>query len=129
MCNVVIASGSESKRKAISTMLSHHNDVIVTGNVADGETAFVLAQLLHPDAMIVDVDVPSMSAIELAQALHQAEPPCRIIVLSERVNDKRCKALLNVGASAILQPIDGYTAYMQALHMSANFSRPKTPTW
>jgi DNA-binding response OmpR family regulator len=48
----------------------------------DGATALQLANTLKPDLLISDVMMPGMTGIELAIAMKQTQPECKILLFS-----------------------------------------------
>jgi two-component system nitrate/nitrite response regulator NarL len=56
----------------------------VTGDVADGETAIAAAAELHPDVVLLDVQLPGIDGFEVARRLALQERPPRVIMTSTR---------------------------------------------
>jgi len=48
----------------------------------DGRTALEIADLVAPDLLLSDVVMPGMSGVDLAIAIRQAQPNCRILLFS-----------------------------------------------
>jgi DNA-binding response OmpR family regulator len=48
----------------------------------DGQSALEMAQLIPPDLLLTDVVMPGMSGIDLAIAVKEAVPDCRIMLFS-----------------------------------------------
>ena len=47
-----------------------------------GRTAFQIADLIAPDLLLSDVVMPGMTGVDLAIAIRQAQPDCRILLFS-----------------------------------------------
>ena len=48
----------------------------------DGESALELARAVHPDLLISDVVMPEMTGVELAIAVTETVPGCKVLLFS-----------------------------------------------
>jgi DNA-binding NarL/FixJ family response regulator len=56
----------------------------VVGEAADGATALASARALHPDVVVLDVQLPDVDGFEVARSLHEAPDPPAIVLISSR---------------------------------------------
>lgn len=54
----------------------------LAGAARNGEEALTLAESLRPDIMLLDVDMPKISGVELSAILRERLPACKVIMLS-----------------------------------------------
>lgn len=74
----------------------------LVGESADGESALELVSETHPDIVILDVRMPGIDGIEVAERL-RADDPDRIIVLASSVDMTQLAELAReCGASALV---------------------------
>lgn len=69
MIKIIIAEDNEIERETIKTLLGREQDVVVIGEANDGQEALKQIQELKPDAAILDINMPKLSGIELAQKI------------------------------------------------------------
>jgi len=85
-------------RKGIALQLRQHADIEIVGEAADGEAAVDLVRRLRPDVVTMDVNMPGMSGIETARAIHAEFPAVGIIGLSMFDEAKQAAAMREAGA-------------------------------
>lgn len=63
-----------------------------------------IAQLKkHPDILLIDMEMPGMSGIELNEKIHAAYPDMKVIVLSVYNREKQISRMINAGACGYLE--------------------------
>ncbi len=66
----------------------------------DGETALKMADIFHPDAVLLDIGLPGMDGYEVAKCLRQLDPQKPIIIaLSGYCSDVDVHRALEVGCN------------------------------
>ena len=81
--SVLIAEDHALTRHAICSVFTSQEDFEVCGDAENGQEAVEMAQVLHPDLIVLDLSMPVMNGIEATQALRQLMPDTPIIVFSE----------------------------------------------
>jgi len=82
MIRVLLAEDQAMVRGALSALLSREPDIEVVAEVARGDEVVEAALATQPDVALLDIEMPGGSGIEAAQALHQALPTCRSVILT-----------------------------------------------
>jgi PAS domain S-box-containing protein len=86
-------------REGIRTLLEHHEDFVIVGEAKNGEEAIEIAQLVLPDVVVMDVNMPKINGIEATKWLTQEHPSIRVIGLSVHEDKQIEKMLLEAGAA------------------------------
>jgi DNA-binding NarL/FixJ family response regulator len=73
--------------------------VQVIGEAVDGQSAFQQAAELKPDVIVLDLSMPGMNGIRVAQALRVRCPSCHILILSVHEDRAYLRQLMDVGVS------------------------------
>jgi len=96
---ILIADDHELFRRAIAIMLSQEPDMEVIGQAGDGLEALEIAQELHPDLVLMDINMPVCDGIEATRLLHKLLPDVIILMLTVHKNDQKLIECLQAGAS------------------------------
>ena len=81
--SVLIADDQEIIRRLLCFLFASQNDFEVCGEAENGQEAVEMAQVLHPDLILMDLSMPVMNGIEAACELKRLMPMTPIIVFSE----------------------------------------------
>lgn len=76
--------------------------VVVVGEATNGHQALHLAEIERPDLVIMDVQLPGVTGIQIANALRRLAPGIAIVFLSMHVDDERLFAAIRAGAVGFL---------------------------
>lgn len=107
---VVVADDHPVVRSGICEMLASAGGIEVAGEAADGEEALRLARSEQPDVLLLDVEMPGLSGVEVARHLGSEVPdgasgkgsPVRILALSSHDDPEYVRGLMESGASGYL---------------------------
>jgi len=104
MIKVFIVDDHEIIREGLKKILKEEADLIVVGEAQNG--AEVLEKMDNPDfecdIMLLDMNMPGKSGIELLTDLKNMKPQLHILVLSIHPEDKFALRTLKAGASGYL---------------------------
>lgn len=99
---VVIADDHNVVRTGIRELLADEADITVVGEARNGREAVDLALALHPDVVVMDINMPELSGIEATRQIRAANPAVRVLVLTSYQDDPYLYGLLDAGASGYI---------------------------
>lgn len=75
--------------------LLEERGILVVGEAADGDEAVRLAEELHPDVVLMDLNMPRVSGVAATQQIKRLRPDIRVLVLTvSRANADVIEALM-----------------------------------
>lgn len=102
MIKVFIVDDHEIIREGLKKILKEESDFVVVAEAQDGVEALAKIQQTECDIMLLDMNMPGRSGIDLLSDLKIVKPQLHILVLSIHPEDKFALRTLKAGASGYL---------------------------
>jgi DNA-binding NarL/FixJ family response regulator len=99
---IVIAEDQALVRRGAAILLSMEPDMEVVGQARNGVEAVELAQLLHPDVVLMDLHMPLKGGVAATREITRALPNTQILVLTTLNDDETVFEAVRAGAQAYL---------------------------
>ena len=102
MIRVFIVDDHEIIRQGLKMILKEASDLVVVGEAQDGIEALRKIKNTDCDVMLLDMNMPGRSGIDLLADIKALKPKMHILVLSIHPEDKFALRTLKAGASGYL---------------------------
>lgn len=107
---VVLADDHPVVRTGIRALLERAPDIVIVAEAENGLEVLKLVEKFSPDVLVLDIEMPQLSGVEVAQQIKARNLPVRILALSAYAEDHYVNKILLSGAS-------GYLIKDEAPHM------------
>ncbi len=99
---VLLADDHSIVRRGLRSLIETEPDIKVVAEAGDGLEAIKLCDEHKPDAIILDVAMPKLNGIEVAERVQKLQRPPNVIVLSMHADESYIIRALAAGARAYL---------------------------
>jgi two-component system invasion response regulator UvrY len=115
MVNVLLVDDHELVRMGIQHLLAENKAINVAGVASSGEEAIKLVNVLRPDVVLMDINMPGMGGIEASRKIQQKHPAVKIIALSALSDGPIPEHVLNAGVQGYLSKNCSVTELINAV--------------
>lgn len=99
---VVIADDHPILVLGLQEILRLSTQIEIIGTAHTGEEALYLVEAMQPDVLLLDIEMPDMSGLEVARHLYQNKAAVRILVLSAHAEPKYVQQMVGYGVAGYL---------------------------
>lgn len=116
---LVIANDHLIFLQGLKAALEGNQQLKVVGEAAGGNAALDLVETLRPDVLILDVEMPDMSSIEVVKQLRERNIAVHVLVLSAYSDTEYIRRLLQEGVAGYVLKDEAAEMVVQAVEAVA----------
>lgn len=119
MIRILIVDDSETETVILRKIFESAPDMRVVGHARNGEEAIKLTEILKPDLITMDIQMPVMDGLDATRAI-MATHPTPIVVISSKLNDLTLNptfTALEAGALTVIEkPKNIFSSHFEHTH-------------
>lgn len=126
--SILVADDHALVREMLASRLATEDNLSVVGTAADGAAAVQIALESKPDVVLMDVDMPGLSAFDAARLISDALPATRVLFVSGYLNDTYIEQALALEAAGYIsksESIDSIVHAVDAVSRGAVYFSPQ----
>lgn len=112
---IVLADDHVLIRHGIKNIISKETSLEIVGEVSDGEELLAYLKGDVPDLLILDISMPKVSGIDLAETIKKQWPGLKILMLTMHKNKQFFYRAMSAGADGYLIKNDSGEEILQAI--------------
>lgn len=89
-------------REGIHNLIEEQDGLKTIGEASNGKDALHMAELLHPDVVLMDISLPDINGIEITKKIKELYPSISVLILTAYDNEEFVIAALEANASGYL---------------------------
>ena len=95
---VLVVEDHEPFREVVRSLLAHRSDVQIVGEAADGVDALRQAEAHRPDIVLLDIGLPMLSGMDVADRLRETVPNARVMFVTNESSVEVMESAFRRGA-------------------------------
>jgi DNA-binding NarL/FixJ family response regulator len=112
---VLIVDDMPNVRQDLRVLLQLSNEIEVVGEAGDGQEAVRQAELLNPDVVIMDMEMPIFNGLQATAEIKNRKLAKRVVILSVHSEPEDIKCAMQAGADTFIQKGSPYSTLMEAI--------------
>jgi len=115
---VLIVDDNPQVRQELRQLLQLTDGIEVVGEASDGKGAILQAEQLHPDVVIMDLEMPILDGLQATTQIKQRGLARRVVILSVHSEPEDLDHAMQAGADAFIQKGSPYCTLIQSIKPS-----------
>ena len=113
---ILVIDALSHTRESLKTFLQLHDGIEVVGEAATGSEALHLSQILQPDIVIMDVNLPDIKGFDVTRKLTALAPAPAVILLTVHLTEQDQQAAHEAGAWTYVEKSAGVEPILAAIY-------------
>lgn len=119
MKRIVIADHHPVTRKGIACMLKKSKDFSIVGKANNGDELFRSLKEIHPDILIMEIDMPQLNGINVLRNIKTEFPSTRVMIFSQHPEEIYALRSIKSGAAGYVPKTASTKSFLKALKQIA----------
>jgi DNA-binding NarL/FixJ family response regulator len=119
MIRLLIVDDLRSVREILTHTLEIEPDIEIVGTASDGETAIEKVELLHPDVVLMDLEMPKMDGLTATQIISERFSQTKVLILTVHDREEYLHRVLQIGARGYLLKAGPQAELIQAIRCAS----------
>lgn len=125
---LVLAEDQAMVLSAFATLLALEDDLRVVGTAADGDAALALVIEQQPDILLTDIEMPSMTGLDVALRLRDTEVSTRVVIVTTFARGGYLRRALEAGVHGYVlkdAPVEHLAGVIRRVHAGERVIDPQ----
>lgn len=114
--SILIADDHTLIRQAWTFLLSTHSCFCVVGESSTGQQTIEAAGRLHPDIVLMDINMPDGDGVEATRQVRRVSPATKVIGVTTHTQPAFARQMLKNGAMGFVTKTSSATELIAAIH-------------
>jgi len=115
LISVLIVDDKPQVRQELRLLLELSGGVEIVGEAVNGQEAIHQAELLHPDVVILDIEMPVLDGLQATRQIKQCMLAKRVVILSVHSEPEEISRAMQAGADTFIQKGSPYSMLIESI--------------
>lgn len=120
---VLIVDDTERVRQDLRTFLALTGNIEIVGEASNGSEAIHLVEILCPQVVLMDLEMPIMDGYEATRQIKVLHPACRVIALTIHGGEREEQRAFQAGADEFIVKGAPLQTLMEAIRKTPTFGQ------
>ena len=116
LLRILIVDDSPQVRQELRSLLLLSDEVEIVGEAVDGQEAISQAELLRPDVVVMDMEMPNLDGVSATSKIKLRKLANRVVILSVHSEPEDLDRAMQAGADAFVQKGSPYSTLIESIH-------------
>ncbi len=124
---VLVVDDHDLVRAGLIALLGHERDITVVGDASNGVEASEKVNILLPDVVLMDINMPAMDGVDATAKITREHPSVRVLVVTHLEHEEYVKRIMRSGASGYVLKncaADELKQAVRTVHAGGQFFSP-----
>jgi two-component system response regulator NreC len=113
--SILLADDHAVLRSGLRALLNAEPDIEVIGEAGNGEEALRLTQELHPDVLVLDLNMPGLGGLGVLKKIKQVDPTAKVLILTMYSEERYLYQVLQLGGAGYVLKSSADTDLLEAI--------------
>ena len=114
---VMLTDDHALMREGIKHLLEFDGSIEVIEEASDGIECLQKLEKIHPDLLLLDINMPEMNGIEVLEELKRREDPLKVLILTVHSEVEYLVKAVDIGANGYILKDSGSSELKQAINV------------
>ena len=114
---VMLTDDHAFMREGIKHLLEFDGSIEVIEEASDGIECLQKLEKIHPDILLLDINMPEMNGIEVLEELKRREDPLKVLILTVHSEVEYLVKAVDIGANGYILKDSGSSELKQAINV------------
>jgi two-component system response regulator NreC len=116
---ILIVDDHSVVREGLRLIISHESNWEVCGLASNGSEAIEKAAELQPDIILLDLNMPDLSGLEVVREVRRRLPKVELVIFSAEQSEQLIEQLFDAGAKSFVRKVDPPELLIAAIKAAA----------
>jgi len=118
--NILLCDDHQLILDGLKNILQDDDQLTLVGEANNGAQALKILEILSPDLVLMDIDMPVMNGLEATTQIKKKYPQVKVMILTMHDEPSLVRKIMDIGANGYMLKNSDQTELIKAIHQVLN---------